>query len=445
MLRAQIFAALALPLGCSSTAANQSPPDAAPDVAVAPDVTTTLDVTTVSDVTMVTDSVVMADTGVPLCPGASARECLTQAEVESRIRTPPQGGGGPIDGGARFLPRDVPSGIDVPLAPNGCYVPGAVRDGCCNAAVAVEREGARCCYTFCQGACCGRPFVVEGAARSAALVPHSPWVDAAPTLDTLDATTRTALARAWRDDALMEHASVASFARFTLQLLTLGAPPALVADAQRAALDEVDHAQRCFALAARYDGATLGPGRLDVGATLGGDTLDDVLRATIAEGCVGETCAALLAQRRAEGARDDTVRATLTKIASDEAAHAALAWRFVAWALEVGGARAQEVAREAIDRALATPPGVSDAAPGIDDTLRSAHGILSAQTSRMVIGEALREVIAPCARTLFAALDAQSSRSSRSSARFATAPSVATQGSQPPPQQRGQASSGSSR
>jgi hypothetical protein len=36
--------------------------------------------------------------------------------------------------------------------------------------------------------------------------------------------------------------------------MALGAPADMIADAERAARDEIDHAQRCFALAARYRG-----------------------------------------------------------------------------------------------------------------------------------------------------------------------------------------------
>ncbi len=57
------------------------------------------------------------------------------------------------------------------------------------------------------------------------------------------AEEREALADRWTRDATYEHASIASFARVTLDLLALGAPAALVSGAQRAGLDEVEHAR----------------------------------------------------------------------------------------------------------------------------------------------------------------------------------------------------------
>lgn len=75
----------------------------------------------------------------------------------------------------------------------------------------------------------GRPFRVAGHARVA-----------------------DAVVKAWTTAARAEHASVASFARFTLQLLHLGAPADLVADAQQAGLDEVRHARLCFGVAVAW-------------------------------------------------------------------------------------------------------------------------------------------------------------------------------------------------
>ena len=46
-----------------------------------------------------------------------------------------------------------------------------------------------------------------------------------------------------------EHASVASFARHAIQLMTLGAPSSLLMGSQIAALDEIRHAKMSYGLA----------------------------------------------------------------------------------------------------------------------------------------------------------------------------------------------------
>src|SRR5262249_29788330 len=88
----------------------------------------------------------------------------------------------------------------------------------------------QCCYVIDYALCAigGRPYLVGPAARVApALRGGSDWSPAAalpPCLDGLDDGDRAALARAWTADALAEHASVASFSRFSLALLAAGAP-----------------------------------------------------------------------------------------------------------------------------------------------------------------------------------------------------------------------------
>ena len=53
-----------------------------------------------------------------------------------------------------------------------------------------------------------------------------------------------------------------------------------------------------------------------------------------AEGCLGETSAALEALEAADSAADPVVVAAYSQIARDEQRHAELAFRFVRWALE---------------------------------------------------------------------------------------------------------------
>lgn len=348
------------------------------------------------------DRPVAVDNGV-VCPGARAeRQCLTLEEVEARIRTPPLGGFRPIfdAGGARDA---GPEPIDAPRESNGCYAPQVVQSGCCNPALAVEREGELCCYTWCDMACCGRPMVVGGAARSAEMVASSSWVTApAQTAGGLDASTRAALAAAWREDGRMEHASVASFARFTMELLALGAPPELVADAQRAALDEVDHARLCLDLAASLDGATAGPGALDFTGALDGLCAEKSVRDAIVEGCVGETLAALVAQAQLAKATAPEARRALARIAADEERHAGLAWRFVAWAVTTRPALLAVAERAFADALGRSPSAVAEVAIGVDAQAWRAWGRLDAAEHATAVREALAEVVGPCARALLA-------------------------------------------
>ena len=165
---------------------------------------------------------------------------------------------------------------------------------------------------------------------------------------------RDALSEAWSLAARFEHASIASFNKFSLELLAVGAPGELVASANRAALQEVEHAQACFAAASAYAGRGIGPGPLPIGVLcMQAVQLEELVRATVAEGCVGEALAAAEALAARERAAVPVIVSLLGKIAEEEQEHAALAFRFVRWACGVGGPSVRGAAREAFERSIA--------------------------------------------------------------------------------------------
>jgi hypothetical protein len=198
----------------------------------------------------------------------------------------------------------------------------------------------------------------------------------------------------------MEHASIAAFARFALQLLAVGAPPDLVMAAQRAMGDETKHAQLAFALAAAYGDRDLGPGSLDLDACLDETDLPALVATVFAEGCVGETVAAVEALEALEHASDPAVRAALTIIAEDETRHAELAWRTAAWGLAVGG----QAVRDCIEETLAREEMRSRAGGGAlaqpEDSELLEHGIVSESLRRKLRRSVLTEVVLPSAREL---------------------------------------------
>ena len=144
----------------------------------------------------------------------------------------------------------------------------------------------------------GRPLLVDGHALTAESRPGA-WGSQTLTLQEVAPAQREAVRTRWIQAGLTEHASVAAFARFSLQLMALGAPADLLLDASTAAADEVHHADACFAVASAL-GPSVGPSTLPVHdlSSPGGAQLDaeSVLRSTFLEGCLGETVAAALAR-----------------------------------------------------------------------------------------------------------------------------------------------------
>lgn len=232
-------------------------------------------------------------------------------------------------------------------------------------------------------------------ARVAALGSGSDWADEIDLAGaSLGPGQREALVHHYTRWALAEHASIASFARFTLQLLALGAPPDLVARATAAMADETRHARLGFGLVTALSGAPVCPAELRIDGALGETTLEAALRLTVREGVVGETLAALEARLAADTTSIPWLKERLVTLAADEARHAELAFAFAAWAV----GRAPELARVVQEEVEEWQPPPLEAVSGLD-----GWGVLDTPARRAVHREGLAIVVRPLARRLSAA------------------------------------------
>jgi hypothetical protein len=256
-----------------------------------------------------------------------------------------------------------------------------------------------CCYTWDNRLPGGRALRGhDGEARVAAATEGDDWIAVLDGIDGIDvdclpSDVRAAVAAHWTREAAFEHASVASFARTAIDLMAHAAPPRLLAETHRAALDEIEHARIAYALASRYRGcAAIGPGPLTdvMRASL---TLAELASATFEDACIGETIASLALREAASRAASPALRRILERLAADEERHAELAWRTVAWAVERGG---RDVA-DAIRRSLARPAPTGE---GTSDPRLEPHGVLSAAALAELSRAARTEVVLPCARAL---------------------------------------------
>lgn len=266
--------------------------------------------------------------------------------------------------------------------------------------------GPRRICSFCSPGA-GRPFLVDASARTARTAAGGAWSEPSVTVPTagLDDDLRAVLTAHWQHQAEMEHASVAAFARFVLELLSLGAPPDLVTAATDALADETAHARVCYALASGYAGQGLGPTELDVSGALADLSLEGIVTRAVLEGCVGETLAALEMSEAANHTVDQALRDELSRIAEDEARHAELSWRFLGWALSKAGAELHHVVRSAFHRAeaeLRTRLAESVSSRPTDAVLL-AHGLLPSAHSAQLALDAFKVVIEPCVTALLVA------------------------------------------
>lgn len=231
-----------------------------------------------------------------------------------------------------------------------------------------------CCYArFDANAICknmppnaGRPFRQAGATTVASSLPRGDWSIS------MQCPVNPERAAFWSRLGALEHASVAAFARLTLDLLAWSAPADLIADVQRAALDEVHHTQISYGLASGYAGVEVGPGPLSIGPLEPAPSLAALAVDTLQDGCLEETTASLDAASLARHA-DPLERTAFARIADDEERHAELAFRILAWALRVGGDEVAVALRQALAHCESRP------------------------------SLAMREVVGPCTRALLAA------------------------------------------
>jgi hypothetical protein len=183
------------------------------------------------------------------------------------------------------------------------------------------------------------------------LRPDEAWATAPIPLDPQGAPE--GLADQWRENGKTEHASVAACARVTLDLMALGAPPSLIAAANRDALDEIRHAQLCFSLAQALDGRAIGPAAFPQAQRVSGlprsrtRALVRLAVDSLVDGALHEGVSARIIAKLTQRCQVPAVAAVLKEIAADEGRHSAHGWAVVAWCLDEGGRPVAEALRGA--------------------------------------------------------------------------------------------------
>lgn len=235
------------------------------------------------------------------------------------------------------------------------------------------------------GGAWGRPLRVGGEQVRAKLGSGTRWADGPrPQVDGLDAVTRGALGRMWLHDAIKEHGSVPAFAQLSWELAALGAPASLLARCQTSALQEISHAQRCFAAVEAYLDTSV---HVDaIAAATGGfgrraGTLRCAKRValeTLEDGCLIEDLNADFAERAHVLAVDPAISSLTATIAREEREHAELAWDILAFCIalhpEVARAVRARLARLPTRIAIPYDTATATIVTQADPTALAAHG-----------------------------------------------------------------------
>jgi hypothetical protein len=230
----------------------------------------------------------------------------------------------------------------------------------------------------------GRPYWDGGVQRQAPLLSSA----------TVAGASDAERARAWALAGSGEHASVAAFARLSLQLMALGAPSSLLRDVHQAALDEVKHAEQCWEFARLFGGAEVTAGAFPFqsspNTSLG---LAELAAAAVREGCLAETLGAHVLSVAAEQAPEPAVRAALLSMAEEEGRHAVLSFRIVAWALRSGDA----------DVLASVHAAFAEPWPNVDVHELSLRSNVDVEHLAAAAAQGVREVLKPAAARLLAA------------------------------------------
>lgn len=272
-------------------------------------------------------------------------------------------------------------------------------ESCGSEVVSLKGEGKRevvgdapteaCCYpakvTDTDSGCVvGRPYWDGGAQRQAPL----------RCATAVSSASNAERAAAWALAGSGEHASVAAFARLSLQLMALGAPSALLRDVHQAAFEEVQHAEQCWAFARLFGGAEVTAGAFPFQTSPTTQvSLAELAAAAVREGCLAETLGAHVLSVAAEHAPEPAVRAALLRMAEEEARHSVLSFRIVAWALQSGDA---EVVAS-VHSAFAAPW------PRIDVQELSLRSNVDVQRLATAAEQGIDQVLVPAAAHLLAA------------------------------------------
>jgi hypothetical protein len=215
-------------------------------------------------------------------------------------------------------------------------------------------------------------------------------------VDRLDAATRHQLSLQWERRATAELRVASIFAVLAREFFEVGADPAVQQICARAVSDEVRHAEICRLLAERYGARSVewpapGPVPMPLHETAP-ERLRPTLRA-VAMGCINETIATAWLEASLKDATSALARSAIRELIADDVHHARLGWAHLGSARVTAQVRAEVAAWLPRLLHVAALPWLAtdDSEPGGVP----AHGVPSAETTRLTVVGAIRDLVLP--------------------------------------------------
>ncbi len=177
--------------------------------------------------------------------------------------------------------------------------------------------------------------------------------------DHVDDVTRRELASAWREGALAAHAALVGSTQRALDLVSLGAPPELVAHAYERLGDEVRGVKLRCGIARGIDGRTphmrFGTVRRRSSPRHRAAALSRLATETVLDVALAESWRSRTNAKLARRTTERTIGEALEEISSAEARRAAHAWKIVRWCVAEGGPPVNRALRAVAARFPLTP------------------------------------------------------------------------------------------
>ena len=203
----------------------------------------------------------------------------------------------------------------------------------------------------------------------------------------------------WRYREQIEQEAAYHFGRLNQQLRAIEAPNGLIAMAEQARDDEIEHARLCRQIVRRLQGGAvfqpLQPRtNTDMGPPAGASlsVAQTALYCSLALACVTETLSAALLIEMRRLSDDKQIHATIQRILKDEIQHARIGWAHLAWEADRSDVRwVGECVPGMICASLRSErEGIKHFPPAAEK-----FGVLSPQSSREIMTASFTEVVFP--------------------------------------------------
>ena len=268
-------------------------------------------------------------------------------------------------------------------------------------------EGWRCNMNFCGE---GRPLLNNCELTLAPLIKGAGWVTCASTHEgfTGSELELAQVQEYWHLAAQLEHSSVASFARFTMQMLSFGVPADILLSIQKATADEVKHAQGAAQIFSVLSGEQVTFGSLPLEGVTLQTSRQELIETLIREACISETLGVAEIAEALRLCKQEQVSAHLSTLLVDETMHAELAWRSLQWLIKTADDEDQEqLVQHTLDtfEQVAKNLGLSDQRHYsgflphhriLTNATLNNWGVLTDSQVQVLRQQAYHEVILPC-------------------------------------------------